>query len=70
MAGADTQKWALSGTMYDYLREHLGPERALFGHAFDLPLQTITLARYREDLLAVLGTELPAAADDEDEGIW
>jgi hypothetical protein len=33
-------------------------------------LQTITLARYREDLLAVLGTELPAAADDEDEGIW
>ena len=43
-----------SRVIYDFITEHVGPPRARFHGDFDLPLQVITRARYRDTLRGCL----------------
>ena len=52
-----------SRVIYGFITEHVGTDRARFHGDFDLPLQVITRARYRDALggcLAAAGFEMPA----------
>jgi hypothetical protein len=65
---------ALSSEIYDFLAEHLGPERARFDYAFDLPILAITRADRYGDLRQVLGrglaVEASLAEDETEQGLW
>lgn len=64
----------LSGSIYDFLVEHLGRDRAHFDHAFDIPLLAITQARHHAELLTVLGRDVAldesAPEGEEEQGVW
>jgi hypothetical protein len=73
-AQSGRERATLSGSIYDFLVQHLGRERATFGYAFDIPLLAITRARYHNDLRTVLGRDValdePTPESDEEQGVW
>jgi hypothetical protein len=64
----------LSGSIYEFLVQHLGRDRALFDYAFDIPLLAITQARRRDQLTSILGRDIvldeTGMDSDEERGVW
>jgi hypothetical protein len=64
-----SNRWEISSAIYDFLKECLGEEKAIFQNAFDLPL----LAVYEKENIdlqrKLFGQELPEEDDEADEGV-
>ena len=60
-----------SRSVYEFIKGHIGPDRARFDGDFDLPLQLVTRTAYRDILRQCFektGSEPPDLDDGDDEG--